>query len=241
MALTVLLKDPRRSTPITMKTRGVHLDETLEQVIYSNVRTALGRFSKRIRSVLVWVEDANGPRDGSGILCRMLVGLARGGRLTASAEAANEYAAVAACASRARTLLDRHIKRLRRTRRPPRIRRHQRCYRLQCSSLSCAAVCTKLRPARKDMNMNVLELNDKKVTLGSSVAVRDLHTGEVDLYTIVAPGHADIATCRISITTPVAHAIYGRRAGDEVEVIAPGGTIRLRIESVRPQSADDYG
>ena len=125
MALPRLLKTSQRPTPITTKTRGVHLDETLKHVIYANVRTAIGRFGERIHSVLVWIEDTNGPRDGSGIRCRMVAALARGGRLSASAEASNEYAAVAECASRARTLLDRLVKRRRRTRRPPRVLRHQ--------------------------------------------------------------------------------------------------------------------
>lgn len=90
--------------------------------------------------------------------------------------------------------------------------------------------------------MKLLELNDQKVTIGSTVSVRDPYTDEVDTYTLVPPAQADIATNRISSLTPVAHALYGRRAGDEVEVIAPGGPIRLVIESVssRPEE-DDYG
>jgi putative sigma-54 modulation protein len=120
MALPVLLTASRRQIPITVKTHGVLLDENLAHVIYAHLRTALGRFGKRVRSVLVRVEDTNGPREGSGIRCRIVVVLKPGGRLSASAEAANEYAAVAECASRARTLLDRLVKRRRRTRRPPR-------------------------------------------------------------------------------------------------------------------------
>jgi transcription elongation GreA/GreB family factor len=90
--------------------------------------------------------------------------------------------------------------------------------------------------------MNLLELNDLKATIGSTVTVRDLDTGEVDSYTLVPPALADIRTNRISSFTPVAHAVYGRRAGDEVKVMAPGGTIRLVIELVRPESADnEYG
>jgi len=90
--------------------------------------------------------------------------------------------------------------------------------------------------------MNLLELNDEKVIIGSTVAVRDLDTAEVDVYTLVPPGQADITANRISSTTPVAHAVYGHRKGDEVEVIAPGGAIRLLILSIRPPSAEDeYG
>jgi hypothetical protein len=125
MALPILLIASRWPIPITLKTRGVLLDQTLEHVVYANVRTAMGRFGKRIRSILVWIEDTNGPRDGSGIRCRMVAALIRGGCLSASAEASNEYAAVAECASRARTQLDRLVKRRRRNRRPPRALRHQ--------------------------------------------------------------------------------------------------------------------
>ena len=89
--------------------------------------------------------------------------------------------------------------------------------------------------------MNTLELNNQKVTLGSTVAVRDLDSGEVEVYTLVPPGQADIAANRISSVTPVAHAIYGAQPGDEVEVIAPAGVIRLLIESVDPAALDEYG
>lgn len=90
--------------------------------------------------------------------------------------------------------------------------------------------------------MNALELNDAKVTIGSTVTVRDLDTGEREVYTLTPPGQADITNNRISSLTPVAHAIYGRRAGDEVEVAAPGGAVRLLIESVQPEeSPNDYG
>lgn len=90
--------------------------------------------------------------------------------------------------------------------------------------------------------MNTLELNEEIVGLGSTVTICDLESGEVDVYTLAPPGQADIAANRISIATPIAHAIYGRRAGDVVEVEAPVGTIRLRIDDVRTQAAPvEYG
>lgn len=89
--------------------------------------------------------------------------------------------------------------------------------------------------------MNMLALHDK-VTIGSTVTVRDLDSGEIDVYTLVPPGQADIANNRISSVTPVAHAVYGRRAGEEVEVAAPGGNVLLYIDSVHPPSPEDgYG
>jgi transcription elongation GreA/GreB family factor len=95
----------------------------------------------------------------------------------------------------------------------------------------------------KETNVNnLLELNDEKVAIGSTVTVRDPMTGEADVYTLVHPAEADIMANRISSVTPLAHALYGRRAGDEVEVLAPCGPIRLIIESVSaPVEEDDYG
>jgi transcription elongation factor GreA len=90
------------------------------------------------------------------------------------------------------------------------------------------------------MDMETLELRELVVGIGSTVAVRDIDTGEYDVYTLVDPAEASIAEHRISSTTPVAHALYGRAAGDIAEVAAPGGLIRLRIESVAP-ATDEYG
>ena len=89
--------------------------------------------------------------------------------------------------------------------------------------------------------MNMQTLDEPRVDIGSTIAVRDLETGELDVYTLVEPGDAKIAANRISSLTPMAHAIYGRQAGDVVEVAAPGGQIRLRIESVTPAETDEYG
>ncbi len=90
------------------------------------------------------------------------------------------------------------------------------------------------------MDMKTLELREQVVGIGSRVAVRDVDTGEYEVYTLVEPAEADIAEHRISSMTPVAHALYGRTAGDVVEVAAPGGLIRLHIESVHA-ATDEYG
>jgi hypothetical protein len=106
---------------VAVTTRLVRFDEKLKQVIDANVKSGLGRFGRHIRNLSILVEDTNGPRDGSGIRCRMVVSLASGRRFSVSAEAGNEYVAVANCASRARTYLDRFLKRSRRLKRRARV------------------------------------------------------------------------------------------------------------------------
>ncbi len=69
--------------------------------------------------------------------------------------------------------------------------------------------------------------------MNSTIQVRDLETGETEVYTLVYPDHADVTENRISLQAPVGAAIYGRRVGDVVSVAVPSGQRRLRIEDVR--------
>jgi transcription elongation factor GreA len=71
------------------------------------------------------------------------------------------------------------------------------------------------------------------VEIGSTVTIRDLLSGERDDYTLVPPDQADITRGRISSMTPAGKALYGRAAGDTVAILAPGGIVRVAIESVR--------
>jgi transcription elongation factor GreA len=90
--------------------------------------------------------------------------------------------------------------------------------------------------------MTINGLLEVVVAIGSTVAVRDIETNEVDVYTLVPPNRADISLNRISSLTPVAHALYGRRVGEIVEVSAPAGAIHLQIVSVRPPADEgEYG
>ena len=90
--------------------------------------------------------------------------------------------------------------------------------------------------------MNIDALIEDAVGIGSTVTVRDVETNEVEVYTLVPPNRADISHNRISSLTPVAHALYGRRVGEIVEVSAPAGAIHLQIVSIRrPADEGEYG
>ena len=71
-----------------------------------------------------------------------------------------------------------------------------------------------------------------RVQVGSTVAVKNLGTGALMRYTIVGPTEASAANGKISSFSPVGKALLERGAGDEVEVSAPAGVLRLRIEQV---------
>ena len=51
-------------------------------------------------------------------------------------------------------------------------------------------------------------------------------------YTIVSPHEANLAEKKISIKSPIAQALLGKKAGDLVTVQVPAGLLKLRIEKV---------
>lgn len=70
------------------------------------------------------------------------------------------------------------------------------------------------------------------VTLGSKVTVYDIEDDFEESYEIVGSQEANPKAGRISDDSPVGKGLHGHRAGEEVTVDAPGGSIRLRIISV---------
>ena len=71
-----------------------------------------------------------------------------------------------------------------------------------------------------------------RVRVGSAVVVKNLNSGALTRYTIVGPTEASAADGKISSVSPVGKALLGCGAGDEVEVSAPAGTLRFRLEEV---------
>ena len=51
-------------------------------------------------------------------------------------------------------------------------------------------------------------------------------------YTIVNPHEANILEGKISIKSPIAKALTGKKAGDTVTVQVPAGTLQLRIDNI---------
>jgi transcription elongation factor GreA len=71
-----------------------------------------------------------------------------------------------------------------------------------------------------------------KVVFGASVELLD-DTGRELRYQIVGEYEADMKAGLISVTSPIARALIGKREGDEVTVVVPGGEKTLEIVKVR--------
>jgi transcription elongation factor GreA len=80
--------------------------------------------------------------------------------------------------------------------------------------------------------IDVTKLNaGGKVVFGATVKIAD-ESGNESQYQIVGEDEADSKSGMISVNSPIARALIGRKEGDVVEVTAPGGTRELEILGV---------
>jgi transcription elongation factor GreA len=71
-----------------------------------------------------------------------------------------------------------------------------------------------------------------KVVFGATVNLVDVADGTEARYQIVGEDEADIKSGLLSISSPIARALIGKREGDEVEVTTPGGKRSYEIAAV---------
>ena len=70
------------------------------------------------------------------------------------------------------------------------------------------------------------------VGLLRKVVFTNLRTEKQMAYTIVNPHEADMKENKISIKSPIAEALMGKKVGDIVKVHVPAGIQRLRIDDI---------
>ena len=75
-------------------------------------------------------------------------------------------------------------------------------------------------------------LSTDSVQILTKVEMTNLNTNTKMSYTIVSENEADLRAGKISIQTPIAQGLLGKKVGDEVEITIPRGTIKLRIENI---------
>lgn len=85
------------------------------------------------------------------------------------------------------------------------------------------------------MHAKVLDtacLSADTVGLLRRVTFTNLNSNTTMTYTIVNPHEANMQEGKLSIKSPIAEAMLGRKAGDVVEANVPVGTVRIRIEEI---------
>lgn len=81
--------------------------------------------------------------------------------------------------------------------------------------------------------IDVAKLSGKQVRFGAHVTIVDEESEDQKTYRIVGAYEADMKNGSISISSPLAKALLGKKVGDSVEVPAPGGARSVEITAVR--------
>ena len=73
------------------------------------------------------------------------------------------------------------------------------------------------------------KLDTSKVLLLSSVTIKNLKNGVAMKYIIVPESEADLKSAKISVTSPIAKGLLGKKVGDKVDVQVPAGIVPFEI------------
>ena len=73
------------------------------------------------------------------------------------------------------------------------------------------------------------EISTEKVSVGTTVRVKDVDTGDEDVYSIVGAEESDPYENKISNESPVGAGLLGAKRGDVVSIEIPAGILRYEI------------
>ena len=72
-------------------------------------------------------------------------------------------------------------------------------------------------------------IDTSKVSLMTTVKIKNLKNKATMKYTLVAEEEADLKQGKISINSPFAKGLLGKSAGEKAEIQAPGGIVEVEV------------
>lgn len=76
------------------------------------------------------------------------------------------------------------------------------------------------------------KLTTDRVQILNKVELKNKKNGMKMIYTIVSESEADLKAGKISVSTPIAQGLLGKKVGDVAEITVPQGKITLEIVSI---------
>ena len=76
------------------------------------------------------------------------------------------------------------------------------------------------------------KLDSSKILILSKVKIKNTANNAIMSYTLVAENEADMRTGKISVSSPIAKALLGKKVGDVVEAIVPNGIVNLEVMEI---------
>ena len=81
--------------------------------------------------------------------------------------------------------------------------------------------------------IDVSKLTGNEIKFGATVKIEDDETGEQSIYQIVGEYESDIINKKLSINSPLARGLIGKKQKDIVEINSPKGVRVYKIVSVK--------
>ena len=80
--------------------------------------------------------------------------------------------------------------------------------------------------------IDTTRLDTSSVQILSTVELRNIKNKMTMKYTIVSATEADLRAGKLSVETPIAKGLLGKKVGDIAEITVPQGTIQLEVVSI---------
>ncbi len=73
------------------------------------------------------------------------------------------------------------------------------------------------------------KMDTSKVLALSTVKIRNVKNGAVMSYQLVSESEADLKGGKISVTSPIAKGLLGKKVGEKIEIMVPAGKMEFEI------------
>ncbi len=76
------------------------------------------------------------------------------------------------------------------------------------------------------------KIDTSKVQILSRVTIKNKKSNATMSYTLVAESEADLKAGKISVNTPIAKGLLGKKVGDVVDITVPSGTVPFEVVEI---------
>lgn len=73
------------------------------------------------------------------------------------------------------------------------------------------------------------KINTNEVQILTRVKIKNTKTGQVMTYMIVSESEANLKEGKLSVTTPIAKGLLGKKVGEKTEVTVPSGKMEFEV------------
>lgn len=76
------------------------------------------------------------------------------------------------------------------------------------------------------------KINTNEVQILTRVKIKNIKTGQIMSYMIVSESEANLKEGKLSVTTPIAKGLLGKKVGEKTQVNVPSGTMEFEVMEI---------